>query len=172
MHWSRAYALGRGNTSSCRRKAAWSAASCSLVGSDDPVSCMKLFRTCPSRRRGECHVILASERLECLNCPVSLSPPLKKTRKREKIYNKDTTPIQMFKAQMPRRQQRQELQVVQERTKNGTAATMVEHSDSSKAIASDLTHEAPHGAISGYMICNIMWTRTHNAPHLDCGRPR
>ncbi|KAL8724406.1 MAG: hypothetical protein Q9166_007969 [cf. Caloplaca sp. 2 TL-2023] len=55
----------------------------------------------------------------------------------------DTTPMQRKKAQTPRRQQRQELQV-QERTKNVTAATVVENTNSSTGFASDFTYEAPH----------------------------
>ncbi len=54
----------------------------------------------------------------------------------------DTTPMQRKKAQTPRRQQRQELQV-QERTKNVTAATVVENTNSSTGFASDFTYEAP-----------------------------
>ena len=54
----------------------------------------------------------------------------------------DTTPMQRKKAQTPRRQQRQELQV-QERTKNVTAATMAENTNNSTGFASDFTYEAP-----------------------------
>ena len=54
----------------------------------------------------------------------------------------DTTPMQRKKAQTPRRQQRQELQV-QERTKTVTAATVVENTNSSTGFASDFTYEAP-----------------------------
>ena len=54
----------------------------------------------------------------------------------------DTTPMQRKKAQTPRRQQKQELQV-QERTKNVTAATVVENTNSSTGFASDFTYEAP-----------------------------
>ena len=54
----------------------------------------------------------------------------------------DTTPMQRKKTQTPRRQQRQELQV-QERTKNVTAATVVENTNSSTGFASDFTYEAP-----------------------------
>ena len=54
----------------------------------------------------------------------------------------DTTPMQRKKAQTPRRQQRQELQV-QGRTKNVTAATVVENTNSSTGFASDFTYEAP-----------------------------
>ena len=54
----------------------------------------------------------------------------------------DTTPMQRKKAQTPRRQQRQELQV-QGRTKNVTAATVVENTNSSTGLASDFTYEAP-----------------------------
>ena len=55
---------------------------------------------------------------------------------------KDTTSMQRNKAQTPRRQQRQELQV-QERIKNVTAATVVEDTNSSTGFASDFTYEAP-----------------------------
>lgn len=54
----------------------------------------------------------------------------------------DTTPMQRKKAQTPRRQQRQELQIP-ERTKHVTAATVVENGNSSTGFASDFTYEAP-----------------------------
>ncbi len=54
----------------------------------------------------------------------------------------ENTPMQRKKPQTPRRQQRQELQA-QERTKNATAATVVENTNSSTGFASDFTYEAP-----------------------------
>ena len=54
----------------------------------------------------------------------------------------DFTPMQRKRPQTPRRQQRQELQV-QERTKNVTAATVVENTNNSTGFASDFTYEAP-----------------------------
>ena len=87
----------------------------------------------------------------------------------------DTTPMQRKRPQTPRWQQRQELQI-QKRTKNVTAATVIENTNSSTGFASDFTYEAPQApsratwsAISSgwehtfakydMLIVNVSWPR-------------